>query len=132
MFTNAVVKFAAAVAKQACADYPFLSDLCADEIEQRIIRAYVQLVFQAVDADNSRTVVVTRLGPLEVHLTEMLPAEINPGLPPFRIEVFDWPRQASVDSIGVHEFDDDELAAAVEMIVSAAHEAGTRNVSPAN
>ena len=130
MFTDAVVKFGAAVAEQACADYPLLSGPCADEIEQRIIRAYVQLVFQAVDADNSRTVVVTRLGSLEVRLTEMLPAETNLGLPPFRIEVFDWPHQAFIDSIGCYEFDEDELAAAVEMIVRAALEADTRNKSP--
>lgn len=129
MFTNAVVRFTKAVAGKVCADYPVLSDLCADEIEQRIMRAYVQLVFQAVDTDNLRTVVVTRLGPLEVCLTEMRLSDTNPGLPPFWIEVFNWPHQASIDSIGFHEFDEDETAAAVGMIVSAAHEAETRNAS---
>jgi hypothetical protein len=132
MFTNAAIRFAKAVAAQACANYPVLSDPCADEIEQRLIRAYVQLVFQPADTDSSRSIFVMRLGPLEVRLTELHLADTSLGLAPFWIEVFDWSHQASVDSIGVHEFDDDETAAAVEMIVSAAHDAGTRNVSPPN
>jgi hypothetical protein len=130
MFTPAAVRFTNAVAEQACVDYPISSDLCADEIEQRIIRAYVQLVYQAVDTDNSRSVVVMRLGSLEVRLTELHPADANHGLPPFWTEVFDWPHQASIDRVGSYEFDEDELAAAVDMIVSAAHEAGLRDVSP--
>jgi hypothetical protein len=113
MFTNAI-------AKQACVDNPILSDLSADEIEQGIIRAYIQLVFQAEDTDNSRPVVVMQLGPLNVHMSETRPKEATFGLPSFWIEVFDGTSQASIDSIGFHEFDDAELAAAVEMIVSAA------------
>jgi hypothetical protein len=130
MFTPAAVRFTNAVAEQACVDYPISSDLCADEIEQRIIRAYVQLVYKAVDAGNSRSVVVMRLGSLEVRLTDLHPADITPGVPPFWIEVFDWRHQASIDSVGSYEFDEDELAAAVDMIVSAAHETGHRDASP--
>jgi hypothetical protein len=130
MFTPAAVRFINAVAEQACVDYPLASDLCADEIEQRIIRAYVRLVFQPVDTANARSVVVMRLGPLEVRLTELHRADITPGVPPFWIEVFDWPHQASIDSVGSYEFDEDELAAAVDMIVSAGHDAGLRDVSP--
>jgi hypothetical protein len=63
MFTPAVVQFAN-VTQQACLDYPLTSALCADEIEQRIIRAYVRLMYQAVDNDNSRSVVVMRSGRL--------------------------------------------------------------------
>jgi hypothetical protein len=112
MFTNAI-------AKQACVDNPILSDLCADAIEQGIIRAYVRLVFQAEDTDNSRLVVM-RLGPFDVHVSETRPKDISLGLPTFWIEVFDGTSQASIDSMGCHEFDEVELAAAVEMIVSAA------------
>jgi len=130
MFTPAAVRFTNAVAEQACVDYPLASDLCADEIEQRIIRAYVRLVFQPVDTTNARSVVVMRLGSLEVRLTELDPADANQGLPPFWIEIFDRPHQASIDSVGSYEFDEDELAAAVEMVVSAAHDAGLRDVSP--
>jgi hypothetical protein len=129
MFIPAAIQFTHAVAEQACIDYPLSSDLCADEIEQRIIRAYVGLVFQAVDADNQRSVVVMRLGPLEVRLTEIHPDDTAPGVPPFWIEAFDWPHQTSIDSIGCYEFDEDELAAAVAMIVGAAQEADTRNIS---
>jgi hypothetical protein len=130
MFTNAAVRFTSAVAEHACIDYPLASDLCADEIGQRTIRAYVQLVFQPVDTDNSRSIVVMRLGSLEVRLTELHPADANHGLPRLRIEVFDWLYQTSIDSTGSYGFDEDELAAAVEMIVDAAHDADTRNGLP--
>lgn len=130
MFTPSAVRFTNTVAEQACVDYPVVSDLCADEIEQRIIRAYVQLVFQPLDANNSRSVVAMRLGSLEVRLTELHPTDTNNDLPPFWTEVFDWPHQASIDSVGSHEFDEDELAAVVDMIVSAGHGAALRDVSP--
>jgi len=130
MFTPAAVRFTNAVAEQACVDYPISSDLCADEIEHLIIRAYVQLVYKAVDADNSRSVVAMRLGSLEVRLTELHPADAYHGLPSFWTEVFHWRHQASIDSVGSYEFDEDELAAAVDMIVSASHETGLRDVSP--
>jgi hypothetical protein len=122
MFSNAALRFTDRPAEQACVDYPLRSDLCADEIEQRIIRAYVGLVYQAVDTANRRSVVVMRLGTLEVHLTELHPGDVTPGVPLFWIEVFDWPQQVSIDSVGCYEFDEDELVAAVEMIVNAARD----------
>jgi hypothetical protein len=127
MFTNAAAKFPDTPVEQACVDYPLSSNFCVDEIEQRIIRAYARLVFQAEDTDNSRPVVM-RLGPVQVHLTEMLPEDTIACLPPFWIEVFDGTGQVSIDSIGCPEFGEDELAAAVEMIVSAAQEAGRQNI----
>jgi hypothetical protein len=110
--------FMNAFAKQACVDYHLSSGVRADEIEQVIIRAFIRLVFQDVDTDSSRPVVV-RIGPLDVHLSDIRPNDVAFGLPPFWIEVFDGVRQASIDSIGFHELDDAELASAVEMIVSA-------------
>ncbi|GEO12921.1 hypothetical protein [Microvirga aerophila] len=130
MSSNAALRFADRPAEQACVDYPLVSDLCADEIEQRIIRSYVGLVYQAVDTANRRSVVVMRLGPLEVHLTEIHPEDTTPGVPPFWIEVFDWPQQASIDSVGCYEFDEDELVAAVEMIVSTAQDTRRRKNLP--
>jgi hypothetical protein len=134
MYSNAALRFADRPAEQACVDYPLVSDLCADEIEQRIIRAYVGLVYQAVDTANRRSVVVMRLGTLEVHLTEIHPEVtipgVPPGVPPFWIEVFDWPQQASIDSVGCYEFDEDELVAAVEMIVNSAQDARRRKNLP--
>ena len=130
MFTPAAIQFTDAVAEHVCVDYPVLSDLCADEVEQRIIQAYLQLVFQAVGIDNSRAVAVLRLGSLEVRLAEIHPAQTRLDLPPFWIEVMDVPTDTSIDSLGFRDFDEDQLAAAVEMIVSAAHEAGLRNGLP--
>jgi hypothetical protein len=71
-----------------------------------------------------------RLGPVQVHLTVMHPEDTTPGVPPFWIEVFDGTGQDSIDSIGCHEFDDGELAAAVEMILSAARKAGRWKIPP--
>jgi hypothetical protein len=111
--------FTKAIAKQASVDYLLSSDLCADDIEQGIIRAYIRLVFRAVGIDSSRPVVV-RLGPLEVRLSETPSKYAAFGLPPFWIEVFDGTTQVSIDSIGYHELDAAGLAAAAEMIVGAA------------
>ena len=130
MFSNAALRFVDRPAEQACVDYPLVSDLCADEIEQRIIRSYVGLVYQAVDTANRRSVVVMRLGTLEVHLTEIHPEDTTPGVPPFWIEGFYWPQQASIYSVGCYEFNEDELVAAVEMIVSAAQETRRRKNLP--
>jgi hypothetical protein len=123
MFTNPAAKFPGTAVEQACVDYPLSYDLCAYEIEQRIIRAYIRLVSQAENTGNSRPIVV-RLGPVQVHLTEMHPEDTTLGLPPFWIEVFDGTGQVSIDSIGCHEFDEDELTTAVEVVLSAAQEAG--------
>jgi hypothetical protein len=126
MFTPAVVQFTHAVAEHACIDSPLVSDLCADEVKQRIMRAYVHLVFRAEDTATARSFVMMRIGRLEVHLSDLRRADITAGVPPFLIEVVDWLHQASIDSIGSYEFSQGELAAAVEMIVSAAREADTR------
>jgi hypothetical protein len=129
MSNKAAAKFPDTPVEQACVDYPLSSDLCADEIEQRIIRAYVQLVFPVVDTDNSIPIVV-QLGPVQVHLSEMHPEDTTPGVPPFWIEVFDGTGQDSIDSIGCYELDAPGLAAAVEMILTAAQEAGRRIIPP--
>ena len=132
MTTPEIVQFTHAVAEHACIDYPLASGLCADEVEQRLIRAFVHLVFQAADPARPRTVVVLRLGLLEVRLTELHQGERHPGLPRFWIEVFGWLNQTSIDSIGCSTFDEAEVAAAVAMIVNAAQEAGSRHASPSH
>ncbi|QRM33746.1 hypothetical protein [Microvirga sp. VF16] len=119
MFTKPIVE-------QACVDYPLLSDLCAGEIERHIVQAYLQLVFRTVNTNNSRTIAVLRLGLVEVYLSEMRPVRTSLDLPPFWIEVMSGPTDMSIDSLGFNDFGEDELAAAVEMIVSAAHDAGPR------
>lgn len=120
MFTKPIVE-------QACVDYPLLSDLCAGEIERRIVRAYLHLVFRTVDTNNSRAIAVLRLGSVEVYLSEMRPVRTSLDLPPFWIEVMDGPTDTSIDRLGFNDFSEDRLAAAVEMIVSAAHDAGLRS-----
>jgi hypothetical protein len=129
LFTDAAANFHHTPVEQVYVDYPLSSDLCTDGIEQRIIRAYVQLVIQAENTADSRPVVM-RLEPVQVHLTEMLPEDTIACLPPFWIEVFDGTGQVSIDSIGCHEFDEGKLAAAVEIIVSATQKAGHQTIPP--
>ncbi|QRM29103.1 hypothetical protein [Microvirga sp. VF16] len=89
-----------------------------DEIEQRIIRAYVQLACTP-ETDGSRTVTVVRFGALEARLTE-IPEELRlPGLPWLWLELYSHSRQAVVDSCGCTELDEPELTLAVELIINA-------------
>jgi hypothetical protein len=90
----------------------------ADEVEQRIIRAYVQLACTPAETDGSRTVAVTRLSGLEVRLTEVPLREAAPGMPQFWLEVYSHASRSVIDSCGCREFDERELAAAVEMVTN--------------
>ncbi|KLK89787.1 hypothetical protein AA309_29425 [Microvirga vignae] len=94
-------------------------DLCPDEIEQRIIRAYVQLVFTASDPAGSRTVVVARFGSLDVRLTELPQGSEADDWPLFWLEIYSHAIASTVDSCGFSEFDESELAAAVELMLKA-------------
>lgn len=89
---------------------------CPDTIEQGIIRAYVQLVF-APRTDHRRSVTLGWLGAREVRLTEIEAGRVVPGTPPFWIEIFCHISRATIDSCGCYEFDDDEIQAAVELIM---------------
>ncbi|WP_404292857.1 hypothetical protein ACD578_10515 [Microvirga sp. RSM25] len=95
-------------------------DLCTDEIEQRMIRAYIQLVFRPYDADGSRSVMAMRFGTLEVQLTELLPDSVASGIPPFWLEVFSVAGHESIDSYACFEFGEIELASAVNLVLEAA------------
>ena len=88
-----------------------------DEIEERIIRAYIRLVFVELGVPGYRTVTVTRLNGLEVRLTEQLPAEV--GVPPYSLEIYSETAGCIINSCDCTEFDEDEMTAAVEMIASA-------------
>jgi hypothetical protein len=99
------------------APYPELS---LDWIEQKIIRAYVQLAAGPDDLEAARTVTVVRLGSLDVSLTEDAQAA-TAGLPPFLLELRSRTNGAEIDSFGWHDFDEDELAAAVAFVWEAAH-----------
>jgi hypothetical protein len=91
--------------------------LDADEIERRIIRAYVQLAYSPQEKGESRSLIVARLNWLDVRLTEVS-SEI-PGMPPFWLEVYSNASHSVIDSYGCSEFDEDDLATAVQMIMSA-------------
>ena len=98
--------------------------LDADEIEQRIIRAYVQLACRPLERGEYRSLTIVRLPHLNVRLTEVSP-EIR-GMLLFWLEVYSDSSQSVIDSCRCSEFDDDELATAVEMIMSAEESARSR------
>jgi hypothetical protein len=92
--------------------------LAADEIEQRILRTYVQLVVTPERADGSRSATLARFGALEVRLTEYpKSAEPVPAEPPFWLEIYSHDAGSTVDRWGCFEFDEAELAMATDVIL---------------
>ena len=102
-----------------------------DWIEQSIIRAYVQLVFPQEFGNGKRTVTFGRFDDLEVRLTEVfvpkLEEETSHQLdlwfedePPYQLELRCRTSCLVVDSLGIREFTEDELKAAVKFVGDAA------------
>ncbi|MBM6580828.1 hypothetical protein ILT44_11595 [Microvirga sp. BT689] len=88
------------------------------------MRAYVQLAVAPDDAEGARAVTLFRLGSLEVRLTETA-QNLLEGLPPVWLELRSPLNGAIVDSLGCHDFDEDELAAAVAFVIEAAQRVQT-------
>ena len=93
--------------------------LCPDEVEQRIIRAYVQLLFAHDNLDGSRIVTVAQFGALEVRLSELPRVQKHPDVPQFWLEMYSHASLSTVESYRCFDFDEDELAAAVEFVFEA-------------
>ena len=88
-----------------------------DEIEQRILRTYVQLAVTPERADGSRSATLARFRALEMRLTERAqPAGTVPAEPPFWLEIYSHDTGATVDRCGCFEFDEAELATATDLI----------------
>jgi hypothetical protein len=96
-----------------------LAAICHNRIEEEIIRAYVRLACTLDQPKGLRTQVVARFGALEIRMTEALLGEVPPQAPRFRIEIYSHKSDAVLDRGDYFEFDEDELRAAVELIVSA-------------
>lgn len=98
----------------------------ADDVEQRIIRGDIQLAWMSGERNGSRTVTVARFGGLEVRLTEVPLEEVPPDMPSFWLEVYSHANACVIDSCGCREFDERELAAAVDLIMRARQRAQYR------
>ncbi|MBM1172484.1 hypothetical protein [Microvirga arabica] len=96
-----------------------LAAICHNRIEEEIIRAYVRLVCTLDQPNGLRTQIVARFGTLEIRMTEALLGEVPPQAPRFRIEIYSHESDAVLDSGDYFEFDEDELRAAVDLVVSA-------------
>lgn len=91
--------------------------LDAHDIEQRILRTYVQLAITPERPDGSRCATLARLGTLEVRLTECgQPARALPAEPPFWLEIYSDVMGSTVERCGCFKFDEAELATATELI----------------
>lgn len=90
-----------------------------DEIEQRIIRAYVHLAFGPTERNGSRIVALARAGMLEARLSEIPAPGQALGLPQFWLEIYSHATRSVIDSRGCSNFDEYELVAAVKMVTNA-------------
>lgn len=89
-----------------------------DRDEERIIRAYVQLAVMRWEASGLRTVTVARFGALDVRLTEIPEEQRCPDTPWLWLELYSPARHLVIDSCGCTEFDEPELARAVDFLGS--------------
>jgi len=94
----------------------FWSTASRDEIEQQIVRAYVQLALVPRQHDSCRTITLARFGDIEVRMTEVRPAS---SIPPFWLEVYSTATRSTIDGCGCFEFDERELAMAVDLVCDA-------------
>lgn len=62
---------------------------------------------------------MARFGALEVRLTEVPTRDLPSTMPSFWIEVYSHVNRSIIDSCGLFEFDEQELATAVEVIAHA-------------
>ncbi|WP_404294523.1 hypothetical protein ACD578_29610 (plasmid) [Microvirga sp. RSM25] len=108
-------------------DSSSLPDLCYDEVERLLIRAYVSLIFMPMDTYGSRTAIVAQFYSLEVRLTEFPDAYITRDRPPLWIEIYSHATRSIVDSCECFEFDEDELSTAAELILQAKQHQGVNH-----
>jgi len=95
-----------------------------NQFEQGILRAYVQLAAMPDQGDGTRTATLANYGSLEVRLTKLTQPEDNPHcIPPIWLEVYSHATDTVLDSCGCFEFDETELAAAVDLICEARRKA---------
>lgn len=88
-----------------------------DEIEQRIIRAYVRLSC-APEMHGTRMVTIVRFRGLEARLIKMPEEQRLPNAPWFQLELYSYARNALVGSCGFTELDEDGITRAVELVAS--------------
>ena len=89
-----------------------------DEVEQRIIGAYVQLAC-APDRHGPSTALVARIGASELRLSEVPEEQRLPGAPSFWLELYSRAQHSVLDRCGCSEFDERELSRLLQFVVEA-------------
>jgi hypothetical protein len=93
--------------------------MSSDEIEERIIGAYIRLAC-APHKDGANTATVARIEPFELRLTELPEEQKLPGMPWFWLEFCSRSQHSVIDRCGCTEFDDRELTRLLEFITDTA------------
>lgn len=89
----------------------------ANDIEQRIVRAYLRLASHPTERNGSRTATVLRSGAIEARLSEVPGSPC--GMPSYWLEIYSDRTRSVVDSRGCHDFNETELFLAVDLVISA-------------
>ena len=92
---------------------------CREWVEEQIIRAYVRLVFAQDQKNGSRTITIMHVGNLEVRMTELCQDYDLPTYPPLWVELYCRASKSVIAFCNGYEFDEDEIDAAVELVLSA-------------
>jgi hypothetical protein len=92
---------------------------CRDWVEQEIIRAYIRLIFAPLKQNGSRTITILRVDTLEARVTELHQDYDLPTFPPLWVEIYSHASNSVIAFSGSYEFDEIELDAAVELVLSA-------------
>jgi hypothetical protein len=95
-------------------------DRSTDEIEEKIIRAYLRLLFSSPLNGAPCSVRVLRTAYVDIYLTKGGSMRES-GEAPFRLEAFVNRRLAPVRKYSCFGFDDDELVSAVQFVFQAQH-----------
>ena len=101
-----------------------------DEIEQRIIGAYVRLACPS-NSVGRNSAIVGPAGALELRLSEVPQAERRRGDPLFWMELYSPAQGAVIDRCGCIDFDDCELTKLVEFAAEAGQRIAARSGSAA-
>lgn len=95
-----------------------------DTLKPSILRAYVQLAAMPDQTSGVKTATLARFGSVEVRLTELTrPEDKARCIPPFWLEVYSHATGTTLDSCGCFDFDEPELATAVDLVCDASRKA---------
>jgi hypothetical protein len=89
-----------------------------DQIAQRLVEAYAQLPMTPPNRVGTRTVTLGQFGCAKVHLTQLPREQTGSSIPPLWLEVFSHDDGTTIDGYGCFDLEENELTAAVDLILA--------------